>query len=124
MREKRRFPRYDVSNLSQFSAKTKQGPIGETLVNVSEGGCGFWAPAEDFRSSQGQQVEIELNAKGVIPEPLLLHGAVAYVIPYPYEGQLGFMYGIKFYDESCQKVLGLIEYLKELHNDGKARMAK
>jgi hypothetical protein len=123
MREKRRFPRYDVSSLSQFSAKTAQGSIGEILVNLSEGGCGFWAPAEDFRSTQGQQVKLEMRVEGVSKESLNLEGSVAYVIPYPYEGQLGFMYGIKFSEESCSRVQGLVEYLKDLFDGGKIQIA-
>jgi len=123
MRDKRKHPRYDVSDFPEFKAKTEKGPIGERLMTISIGGAGFWAPAEDFNFKIGQRVSIHVQIDGLSEEQVTLRGEVLYILPHPLEAQIGRFYGIRFSEEAHALVKNSLEQLHHLYEAGKVKMA-
>ncbi|TVQ78409.1 MAG: PilZ domain-containing protein [Bradymonadales bacterium] len=118
MEPRRKYPRYEAKELPELQLRTLAGPIGEKLLNVSRGGCGFWAPFEDFqlRVGQGLRLQLKLDSKGSEFE---IRGELLYVHPCPMESQIGRLYGIRFEAESKE----LNDYI-EAHEAEKSRDKK
>lgn len=124
MKEKRRFVRYDVSHFPALKAGIKNGPIGERLMTISEGGCGFWAPSEDFNLRLGEKVHIHLYMGEFSHETRILQGEVLYILPHPMESQIGRLYGIRFREEEIGQIHDLITYLEDQLQQGKIKASK
>lgn len=123
MRDRRKFARYDVTSYPQLKAGTTNGPLGEKLMTISIGGCGFWAPAEDTRWRIGERVNVKMFCEGISSEPFEVVGEVLYVQPHPWEAQIGRFYGIKF-DEKYQELMAqILDQLDHLYAAGKIKMA-
>jgi c-di-GMP-binding flagellar brake protein YcgR len=123
MQQRRRHPRYDVSEVPQVKAATKQGPIGERLMTISRGGCAFWAPVEDFQMSVGQMVHIRLSVGDSSPM-VEVRGELLYIQPYPMESQIGRFYGVRFEEsQSGPAWVEAMSRLDELFSQGKIKSA-
>lgn len=123
MKDKRRFPRYDVSEYPEIKASTASGPMGERLMTISAGGAGFWAPSEDFNFKLGQKVAVTFQIEGVDRADIELRGEVLYIAPHPFESQIGRLYGIKFEAEAQGMVRERIDQLHLLYEEGRIKMA-
>lgn len=123
MRERRQFARYDVSRYPQIRAGTLNAPIGERLMTISIGGCGFWAPAEDCKFAAGEKVRVHLQCEGLHDDVIEVKGEVLYVLPHPFEAQIGRFYGIRFQEEVQELIAEMIDRLESEYQAGKIQMA-
>lgn len=117
MKENRRHQRFDVSGFPELKAGTKNGPIGERLLTISQGGCGFWAPHEDFRLRIGEKVEIHLYMGELSPDTRVVRGEILYILPHPIDSHIGRSYGVRFREEDLSLVSEIMLYL-DGHLDG------
>jgi len=119
--EKRLHPRYESTDVPELKLYTVNGPIGEKLMTLSIGGCGFWAPMGDFRFEMGDRVRLTGQVEGCgdpLPE---IRGEILYVHPHPIEGQIGRFYGIRFIAE--QKNIGEFQNSLQLLLENKKKLA-
>ena len=123
MRERRKFSRYDVSRYPRLKGGTFNGPIGERLMTMSIGGCGFWSPADACNFAVGEKVKIALHCEGANFSPIEVRGEVLYILPHPYESQIGRFYGIRFLEEYQDLAAELMEELDNEFLAGKISMA-
>jgi hypothetical protein len=123
MRERRKFYRYDVSGYPRLKAGTFNGPIGERLMTVSIGGCGFWSPADACNFVVGERVKIALHCEGFSSSPLEVRGEVLYILPHPFEAEIGRFYGIRFFEEYQKVAADLMDELDNEFRAGKISMA-
>lgn len=91
-------------------------------MTVSIGGCGFWAPVDDFKYKLGERVEVQFQVDGIQDEALKLRGEVLYILPHPYEAQIGRFYGVKFSEESQDLVKDSIGQLELIYQEGKKKI--
>lgn len=123
MKEKRIHARYDVSQFPEMRASTLNGPIGERLMTISVGGCGFWAPAEDFNLTLGTRISLTIEIVMDHPKQLELKGELLYILPHPLDSQIGRFYGVRFREEDQAQVEEAIEQLEALYQEGRIQMA-
>ncbi len=121
MRERRKFARYDVSRYPQLNGGTFNGPIGERLMTMSIGGCGFWSPSESCNFTVGEKVRIRLHCEGL--DPIEVRGEVLYILPHPFESQIGRFYGIRFAEEFVDEIAAMMDQLEVEYRAGKIQMA-
>lgn len=122
VRNRRRHERYDVSFLDELSGQTEFGPNGERLVTFSMGGCGFCAPDGDFRFNLLDKVICTFQLEGM-NQMIRVRGEILYVFPFPFQGQVGKFYGIRFLKQDESKVKPITDRLKVLAKDGKVTRA-
>jgi len=123
MRERRKFARYDVSNYSRLKGGTQNAPIGERLMTMSVGGCGFWIPVDECNRSVGETVTLYLVFEGIQPDPVQFKAEILYVFPQPFAAQLGKFYGVKFQDEDQEEIIRIMELLDSEFQAGRLAMA-
>lgn len=123
MRERRQWPRYDISDNKHLEGKTENGPLGEQLMTLSQAGCGFWAPLEDCHLKPGERVEVNIWGKQFKKPNIALQGEVLYVVPYPLDSQIGKFYGVRFYEQEVADLKELIDQLATSYQRGKISMA-
>lgn len=121
-KSRRRHERYDVSFLDELSGQTEFGPNGERLVTFSMGGCGFCAPEGDFRFNLLDKLICTFNLDGH-NQMIRVRGEVLYIFPFPFNGQLGKFYGIRFLNGDENKVKPITDRLKVLAKEGKVTRA-
>jgi hypothetical protein len=122
MRERRTYPRYDVSTHPDLVGRTNKSPVGEKLMTLSLSGCGFSSLLDDFRFKVGDIVEVEL--KWINDEWVKVQGAILYSNPFPYDGQIGRYYGVRFLGEYENIVRPMVDILEAQHIDGKVSKAQ
>ncbi len=123
MRERRKFARYDVSRYPQLKGGTHNAPIGERMMTMSIGGCGFWAPADTCHLTVGEKVKLFLHCEGYKSDPVEMPAEVLYILPQPFESQVGKFYGLRFLDEYQEEIVRMMEQLDLEFQAGRLGMA-
>jgi len=123
MRERRQFARYDVSRYSSLKGGTHNAPIGERMMTMSIGGCGFWAPGDNCNLSVGEKANLYLHCDGDRRAPTQMQAEVLYILPQAFEGQAGKFYGLRFLSEHQDEVIRLMERLDLEFQAGRLTMA-
>jgi hypothetical protein len=109
--ERRKYPRFPVSEHSALSGGTEGGPHGETLLSISWGGCAFASPAVDLRIAVGQTVRCHFRLEGR-EELVFAEGKVVYVLSFPLRDQIGRCYGVQFSPEHPEQLAPVMAALE------------
>ena len=122
MRERRKHKRYDVSQHPDLLGMTNRSPSGERLLTMSLAGCGFASLIDDFRFKVGDVIECQFRmGEG---EWIKVQGAVLYTNPYPFNGEIGRFYGVRFLGDYEPSIRIIIEALEALNVQGKLALAR
>ena len=122
MRDRRVHQRYDVSRLVELKGQTSAALIGEKLLTMSIGGCGFCASAESFKYKVGTRLVCKIwgHDKNTAVE---IDGQILYITPHAMDGKVGKFYGVSFLPGQDEKISPVLDYLEILHQQGKVSSA-
>jgi len=123
--ERRKFPRYDISHVSDLVGNTKVEIIQKTtirfdlaLISMSIGGCGFYGPNhQDCPLKLGDRLTLEFAFKDKRCAPVEVRGDIVSITPRVHQGRLDRFYAIRFIEsqrKSMNEILHEIDHLVQL----------
>jgi hypothetical protein len=123
MRERRRFPRYDVANLTTLTGQLQQDRKESNLVIMGAGGCGFFSSPTEEMLKDKSEVHCTFSCPPVLPAPVMVKGTVAYSQLVTMEKTKQVYYGIEFFPDEAARVAPLIKYLEDLAATGHIKVS-
>lgn len=116
----RRFVRYHVAHSEFVGGNVTKADSSVRLISLSLGGCGFFSPLVENSLNPSKEVLCSLfwlnDDQGLDSEVVL--GNLIYVSPQNTGFGPGFLYGIRFHENSKKQLTKFIALLERLEQQG------
>jgi hypothetical protein len=89
------------------------------LVNIGEGGAGFYSTICHQRLKVGNRVFSQFRFEGVTTEPVDIQGRIAHITPVDLNGKVVTFYGVEFLTAHQSRIAPIIEALRSYAGAGK-----
>ena len=123
MRERRRFPRYDVATLTTLTGELGTNRNKTKFVIMGAGGCGFFScPSEEMLKDKSD-VTCTFSCASVLSAPISVKGTIAYSQMVTFDKTKHIYYGVEFYPDQADQVAPIIKFLEGLASAGKIKVS-
>ncbi len=114
----RKHTRFRVADCRELVA-TIDPQFEAVLVNVGEGGAGFYSTVCYQRLKVGNRVFSQFRLEGVTADPIDIQGRVAHITPVDLNGKVVTFYGVEFLTAHQTRIAPIIEALRSYAGSGK-----
>lgn len=123
MNEKRQFPRYKVSGLSEIRGQIDRRHEGSHVVTFGEGGCGFYEMNQASPLEPIRRVFCTFEMKNILPGAVEVQGTLVYAKPLDLNGRRVIFYGVEFLESHRAAIIPIVKKLEALKGEGKIESA-
>jgi len=128
VKERRKFPRYDISHIGDLVGNTKIEIIQRqtvrfdlALISMSIGGFGFYGPnRKDCSLKLGDRLTFEFAFKDKRCEPVEVKGDIVSITPRVHKGRIDRFYAIRFVESQRKMMNSILHEIDLLAQQGKA----
>lgn len=123
MKERRRFPRYDVAKMENLRGELAKGRARTRLVLFGAGGCGFFSSPSEEKIADGTEVDCTFYCAEVLREPIILKARIAYSQLVTINKVKEIYYGLEFNAEQSSRIQPIIKFLDQQASAGKIKVS-
>jgi hypothetical protein len=122
-RQRRKFARYKVSDLSSLAAIIDKGRDQEKIITLGQGGCGFYGFDPRWPFNPKKRIYCQLAFEDTAANFLTVESQIVYIKHVSNLGKPVVFYGVEFLPFERPRIKDLIDRLERLRAEGRVDLA-